>query len=353
MLRHILLAIGAVFVLGGVTILFIWYGQARKAPEVVGTPTEIRTSVITTAHAIPKGTLLRQDDLKSKVLGPEEHLQPGSVVSGQEKDLLGALSRRDFAEGEPLIASDFIKPNDRNFLAAVLKPGSRAISIFVDAAQSVAGLALQGDYVDVILIQSFEDKITPYPRQTTAGETVLHGVRVIAIDQTLALPQGGLLSAVTTSADARIPKTVTLEVTERQAEKLLVASKLGSFQLTLLPLTIAAANMFEDARNAKPVWAADVSVAFDVIAKREAREIAAATAAAPAAAGAPQTPRPASCPPSTGSTLDKSVRCAPSTSSYYRAPPPSNPAPPEAPHQKQGPSVRLSPASREEGGRYD
>jgi pilus assembly protein CpaB len=359
MLRYILLAVGAVFILAGVTILFAWFGQARKPPEVVGAPAEIRTSVMTAAHAIPKGSLLRQDDLKSKVLGPDEYLQPGNVVSGQEKDLLGALSRRDFAEDEPLIASDFIKPGDRNFLAAVLKPGSRAISIFVDAAQSVSGLALQGDYVDVILIQSFEDKITPYPRQTTAGETVLHGVRVIAIDQTLALPQGGLLSALTTSADARIPKTVTLEVTERQAEKLLVASKLGSFQLTLLPLTIADADTFEDARNAKPVWAADVSVAFDQISKREEREIAAATvaaaAAAPAAsrAAAPQTPPPAPCPPSTGSTVDKSVRCAPSTSSYYRAPPPSNPVPPEAPRQKQSPSVRLSPASREDGGRYE
>ena len=229
MLRYILLAIGAVFVLGGVTILFVWFGQVRKAPEVVGAPTEIRTSIITVAHAIPKGTLLRQDDLKSKVLGPEEHLQPGSVVSGQEKDLLGALSRRDFAEGEPLIASDFIKPSDRNFLAAVLKPGSRAISIFVDAAQSVAGLALQGDYVDVILIQSFDDKITVDPGRKTVGETVLHGVRVIAIDQALALPQAGLVSAVLANAEGRVPKTVTLEVTERQAEKLLVASETWRF----------------------------------------------------------------------------------------------------------------------------
>jgi Flp pilus assembly protein CpaB len=206
--------------------------------------------------------------------------------------------------------------------------------------------------VDVILIQSFEDKITPYPRQTTAGETVLHGVRVIAIDQALAPPQGGLLSAVTTGVDARIPKTVTLEASERQAEKLLVASKLGSFQLTLVPLTAADADTFEDARNAKPVWAADVSAAFDEISKRESREISAATAAAapapaapPAAAATPQQPPPVPCPPSTGSTVDKSVRCPPSTSSYYRAPTPSSPAPPEAPHQKQSPSVRLSPSS--------
>jgi pilus assembly protein CpaB len=350
MLRYILLSFGAVFVLGGVAILVVWFGQARQAPEAAAIPAEIRTTVMTAAHAIPKGTFLRQDDLKPKDLGPDEHLQPGSVVSGQEKDLLGALSRRDFAEGEPLVASDFIKPSDRNFLAAVLEPGSRAISIFVDAAQSVAGLALQGDYVDVILIQSFEDKITVDPRRKTAGETVLHGVRVIAIDQSLALPQGGLISAVAGTADARIPKTVTLEVSERQAEKLLVASKLGSFQLTLLPLTAAAVDPIEDERNAKPVWASDVSLALDEVAHREPVKI----GGPPAKAEVPQPPPPAPCPPSTGSTLDQSVRCAPSPSSYYRAPSPSNSGPAEeAPHQKPLPTMRLPAVSRQDGGRYD
>ncbi|MGB7977200.1 MAG: Flp pilus assembly protein CpaB [Roseiarcus sp.] len=349
MLRYILLTIGAIFVLAGVALLFTWYGQARKAPEVAGGPTEIQTSIMTVAHVIPKGTLLRQDDLKSKNLGPEEHLQPGSVVPGQEKDLLGALSRRDFAEGEPLIASDFIKPSDRNFLSAVLKPGSRAISIFVDPAQSVAGLALQGDYVDVILIQSFEDKITVDPGRKTVGETVLHSVRVIAIDQTLAPPQGSLMSAVMANAEGRVPKTITLEVTERQAEKLMVSQKLGGFQLTLLPLTAAAANPIEDERNAKPVWASDVSLALDEVAQRQPVEI----GGPPAKAGAPQPPPPAPCPPSTGSTLDKSVRCAPSTLTYYRAPMPSNSKPGEAPPQNQSPATRAPPVSLQERGRYD
>jgi pilus assembly protein CpaB len=353
MLRIIMLSLGAVFVLAGLAILLVWFSQAGKAPVAAGTPTEIRTTVMTAAHAIPKGTLLRQDDLKPKDLGSDEHLQPGSVVSGQEKDLLGALSRRDFAEGEPLVASEFIKPSDRSFLAAVLKPGSRAISIFVDAAQSVAGLALQGDYVDVMLIQSFDDKITVDPRRKTAGETVLHGVKVIALDQSLALPQGGLISAVANTADAHIPKTVTLEVTERQAEKLIVASKLGIFQLTLVPLTAAAVDEIEDERNAKPVWASDVSLALDEVSRREPLKI----EAPPAKAEAPQPPPPAPCPPSTGSTLDQSVRCAPSTSSYYRAPTPSTPSnsgpAEEAPHQKLSPDMRLPPVSRQEGGRYD
>lgn len=356
MLRNLLLALGGVFVLAGAVVLFVWFGQVKKAPEVAGTPAEIRTSVIAAARAIPKGSFLQHDDLKSKDLGPGEQLQPGSIVSGQEKDFLGALGRRDFAEGEPLIASEFVKPSDRNFLAAVLKPGSRAISIFVDAAQSVAGLALQGDYVDVILIQTFEDKITVDLGRKTAGETVLHGVRVIAIDQALAPPSGLFGATAAVNVEARIPKTVTLEVDERQAEKLLVASKLGSFQLTLLPLSVVAADPIEVERIAGPVWASDVSPALVEVSQRESLHVATLPAAAlvPPAAAAPPQPAPAApCPPSTGSTLDQSVRCAPSALSFYRAPSPSSSEPAQAPHQKPLPNMRLSPVSRQDGGRYD
>jgi pilus assembly protein CpaB len=351
MLRYILLAVGAVCVVAGVAILFTWFGQAGKAPEAVGTRAESRVSVLTAAHAIPKGTLLRQDDLKPKELGSDEHLQPGMIVSGQEKDYLGAFNRRDFTEGEALIASDFIKPSDRNFLAAVLKPGYRAISVFVDAQQSVAGLALQGDSVDVILIQSFDDKITVDPRRRTVGETVLHDVRVIAIDQALTPPTAGVISAV--NAEARIPKTVTLEVAERDAEKLLVAAKLGSFQLSLLPLNVAGADPSEDARNTKPVWASDVSLALDEVVKRQPRP---ATMPAPLAGAAPPPPpSPVPCPPSTGSTLDSSVRCAPSNLIYFRGPADTNskPKPSEAPQQRESPNTRLAPVSQQEGARYE
>ena len=181
--RNILLALGVLCVLGGGIVLFTSTHRVQKAPDAVQPRVETRVSVVTAAKAIPKGALLREDDLKSKELGPNEHLQPGSIASGQENEFLGALSRRDFTEGEPLIASEFIKTSDRKSLAAELKPGYRAITIPVDAAQSLAGLALQRDYVDVILIQSFGDTIDL--RHRTVGETVLHGVRVIALDQSL------------------------------------------------------------------------------------------------------------------------------------------------------------------------
>jgi pilus assembly protein CpaB len=323
-LRNVLLAVGAVFLIAGVGLMIVWFSSARNNPPgVVATPVEIHQAVLAAARAIPTGTLLRKEDVTWKDISPGE-IHPGNLLHGQvaETEFLGAISRRDFAEGEPLIASDFVKPGDRQFLAAVLKPGYRAVSISVDAPQSVSGLAFPGDYVDVLLTQAFDEKVTKTQTttyqgvsQTTseerpmaplgrkvAGETVLRGVRVIAIDQSLKPPstESSTLSTVTT--EARIPRTVTLELLERQAEVLLVAAKLGSFQLAVRPLEAAGASRPDDKHNPKPVWASDVSQAI--------REI------------PPPPPEPQNCDPKssfTGSTLECSVR-RPLDLSYYRAP---------------------------------
>ena len=283
-LRNLLLAVGAAFVLVGVIVLFTWFGQARRSPGVVETtPVESRASVLVAAHAIPKGIPLQPDDFKLKDVAPGE-VQPGNLVHGQENEFLGAVSKRepDYQEGEPLVASDFVKKTERGFLAAALRPGFRAITIFVDAAQGEAGLALPGDYVDVLLTLSFDEKDsktvttnTASGTETesadkyllplglrTAGETVLRNARVIAIGQSLTPPSTSFSPVSAVNDDVRVPRTVTLEVGERDAEKLLVAAKLGSFQLAVRPLEAEATDATDDKRNAKPVWASDVSQAI-------------------------------------------------------------------------------------------
>jgi pilus assembly protein CpaB len=313
-LRNILLAIGLVFVLAGAGLLITWFGQVRNPAAVVETRAEApQQAALIAARKIPRGTLLREEDFKD---GAPGEVHPGSLRRGEEKAFLGAVSRRDFTEDEPLLASEFIKPSDRQFLAAVLKPGYRAISIFVDAVQSAAGLALPGDYVDVILTQSFADSVTTDPGHKTVGETVLRDVRVIAVDQSLNPPSG---VAATLNTVSSTPRTVTLELFERQAEMLLVAAKLGSFQLSLRPLESASAAQPEEKRNTKPVWASDVSPALMEIALR--RRVGPPSAAPLASA---------ICNPITGSTIDGNVRCPPNLA-YRSAPlaptvitPPSN-----------------------------
>ena len=270
-LRNVLLAIGAVCVLTGVVLLISLLRQVGNPPAAVETRVESPVAILVAARAIPAGKSLEKDDFRPKNVGPGEVL-PGNLRPGQETEFLGARSQRKFDEGEPLIASEFVK---QETLAAKLKPGSRAVSILVvDAAQSAAGLALVGDYVDVILIQSFADSVTTDPGRKTVGETVLRNVRVMAINQWLN-PQSNMPAplGVGCGAEGCIPKTVTLELTERQAEVLLVAAKLGSFQLAVRPLESAGASQPEDKRNAKPVWASDVSPALDVLKPLQPRQV--------------------------------------------------------------------------------
>ncbi len=337
-LRIVLLVVGAACVLLGGVFLFSWYGQGRsgRAPvdTRVETPAQTHRTVLAAAHALKKGVPLQKGDVVSKDLKADERLAPGSLVPGQEQDFVGALSLHAFATGDTLFVSDFAKPCDR--LATELRPGYRATSIFVDAAQSVAGLVLPGDFVDVNLLETFEDKAAEDKTVVglrTSGETLLHGVQVLAVDQRICAASG---LTNTVGSESHVPKTVTLEVTEQQAKKLLVASKIGSFQLALQRPDASddldastQPNLFAARADAGPVWAWDVSGAL--------AQLLAVAAAEKAEAALMR------CPPVTGSTLDKSVRCAPSILVHFEASPPGKAV--SGARMAQSPSVRVTPAN--------
>ena len=67
-------------------------------------------------------------------------ISPAYLARGRasEKDYVGAVARRDFGDAEPLVAGALVRPQERGFLAAVLAPGKRAVTITVNAPQSVA-----------------------------------------------------------------------------------------------------------------------------------------------------------------------------------------------------------------------
>lgn len=265
--RNLLLAVGILSLVAGVVLSVVWLNQSATP---TGQPQEAaKQAVLVTSHAVAAGTLLRPDDVTWKDLTVGA-IRPGNLVRGQisEAEFAGAIVRRDFTAGEHLIVSDLVRPNERQFLAAALKPGMRAVSIPVDAPQSAAGLILPGDQVDVILTQNFADAGVD-PAIRSVAETVLRDVRVIAIDQTLNVaPRTTAAVRNLLPTEARVPKTVTFEVTEKQAERLIVASQLGRLQLSVRPLEVGPASPSEPKDAETATWAADVSPALNELARR-------------------------------------------------------------------------------------
>jgi len=197
---------------------------ATTANQAPGPPPTL--SYLVAAHPLPPGTLERDTDLTVKTV-PREQLPPGAIIDSPDgrASLTGALIQHYIEPGMPMLMADVLRPRDRGFLAAVLAPGTRAVSIAVDPVSGVGGLIWPGDRVDVILTQEI-------PGTTTAkhvvGETVLADVRIVAVDQNIV--QG---ASPTAGISGRLVSTVTVQASEDQAERLTVAGRLGHLSLAI------------------------------------------------------------------------------------------------------------------------
>jgi len=200
------------------------------AVEEVPSRPPAQTELLVAARRLARGTLLRPEDIVTRRVAISD-LPEGSIPASDDAraSLAGALLRNPIEPRMPVLRDDLIHPRDRGFLAAVLRPGSRAISVSVDLTSGAAGLIWPGDRVDLILTQQNNEASVPTSRRTW-GETVLTNVTVIAVDQRLS--QGGHGEGV--DADQRRnARTVTLEVTPEQAEQVAVATRLGRLSLVV------------------------------------------------------------------------------------------------------------------------
>ena len=200
----------------------------RPAPAVAerAAPTK-SIRVLVAASDLPAGLLIQPDHLEWRDW-PEASTD-GYILEGggrPREEFTGAVVRQGVHAGEPVTDARLAKPGDRGFLAAVLNPDMRAVSVPVTAITGIAGFIFPGDHVDVILSHSFTREEDPERKERKAAETVLVDVRVLAIDQR-------------TSDQENKPETakiVTLEVTPKQAEMLPLVVDLGQLSLSLRSL---------------------------------------------------------------------------------------------------------------------
>ncbi|UQR61111.1 Flp pilus assembly protein CpaB [Bradyrhizobium sp. C-145] len=195
---------------------------AEKPPAAAAT-----VGYFVTTRPLSKGTLARDEDFSVRQAAPDR-VPAGAILETPDTKagLPGSLVRKFVDAGSAITLQDILRPKDRGFLASVLAPDSRAISIKVDEETGVSGLIRPGDNVDVVLTQVFE-KADPVRR--AVSETVLSNVRVIAIDQEIA--QGG--RPVSSALPGKTAQTVSLELKPEQVKKVAVAKQLGTLSLVV------------------------------------------------------------------------------------------------------------------------
>jgi pilus assembly protein CpaB len=183
--------------------------------------------VLVAAGSLPPGTILERTHLVWQDWPAGGNVEGYfTEAASKPEELVGAVVRHGLAQGAPLTRDGVIQPGDRSFLAAVLRPGYRAVSVAVSASTGVSGFIRPGDRVDVILSRVSQGGANP----SVATDTILSGVRVVGVDQRVS----------SETSEVVVPETATLEVTRSQAEAIAAASELGKLSLALR--SVAAAN---------------------------------------------------------------------------------------------------------------
>ena len=218
--------------------------QAESAP-VVEEPPEPEPppmrEVLAAARALPVGTLIGKDDLTTLVLAPDavraDHFVTDDAVSADALAGMprGHAVREAIAEGAPLLRSAIVGPRQKGFLATVLKPGSRAVTIRVGPATSHAGLIDPGDRVDVILTAELA---AGGGERSNVARTIVEDVRVVAIDHRLGTVEvAGEGEAGSVEPPAFV--TATLEALPPQADRLVLGEHEGWLSLVVRSLAVA------------------------------------------------------------------------------------------------------------------
>lgn len=193
---------------------------ADRAKEVAS------VKVVVAAKDIELGTELTPQVLET-VDWPQQSVPPGAFSNVQS--LLGnpgqtapRVIRIGVQKGEPVLESKLAPVGAKAGLAAIVADGKRAMTVSVNEIVGVAGFALPGNYVD-ILLNTTEDDRGAAANEKRVSRTVLERVLVLAVAQT----------AKRDETTPRVVSAVTLEVTPQEAEKIDLARSVGSLTLVL------------------------------------------------------------------------------------------------------------------------
>ena len=215
----VMIGFAVVFGLLAVFIAQIWLNNqaSMQAKNMAANRQQVASQTVVVAkQPLRFGTELNASMLQ-EVPWPADSTPTGAftkisdILSGGRRVVLAAIEAN-----EPVLALKITGAGQRATLSALVKPGMKAVTIRVNDVEGVGGFVLPGDHVDVVLTRQIE-------KGSATTEVVLQNARVLAVDQ----------SADERAAKAAVAKSVTLEVATVDAQKVWLASSVGSLSLLL------------------------------------------------------------------------------------------------------------------------
>ena len=147
----------------------------------------------------------------------------GAVPLGAFADvaeLQDRVTRSNVQRDEPILESKLAPKGTKGGLSAVISEGKRAITVRVNDVVGVAGFALPGNYVDVMVNTKDESKAKG---DQSISKIVLEKILVLAVAQ----------EAGRDDTKPKVVNAVTLEVSPGQAEAIDLARSVGQLSLVL------------------------------------------------------------------------------------------------------------------------
>lgn len=152
----------------------------------------------------------------------------GSVPTGSSSDIKTLDTRvlkSSIQRGEPILESKLAPLGTKGGLSAVVEEGKRAMTVRVNDVIGVAGFALPGNFVDILVNTTDDTRASSNAnnKDRTISKIVLERILVLAVAQ----------EASRDETKPKVVNAVTLEVTPDQAEKLDLARSVGTLSLVL------------------------------------------------------------------------------------------------------------------------
>lgn len=196
--------------LGAVVLASRWISQQATVAS---------SKIVVAAQDIDLGTPLTPQMLKVA------DWPKGNVPAGATEDIKTLDTRvvkTSLLRGEPVLESKLAPLGATGGLSAVIKEGNRAMTVRVNDVVGVAGFALPGNYVDIV-VNTEDESVKAENVNKSISKIVLEHILVLAVAQEQNRDETKPI----------VVNAVTLEVTPEQAEKLDLARSVGSLSLVL------------------------------------------------------------------------------------------------------------------------